>query len=145
MFIDSQLQFSSAQALTSTAASTNIVDLGVARNIQDGEAMTILVVPTVAADITTGDETYEFDVETATDAAFTSPVVVSKTTVAAALLTVGAKPIALPIPIGFAVLRYIRVKYVLGGTTPSLTASAYLEPSNLVEKRTIYKDNSTID
>ena len=39
MIIDSQQAFADGQVLTSTAVSTNIIDLGVARNIGAGEPM----------------------------------------------------------------------------------------------------------
>ena len=43
MILDAQNQFSSAQALTATADSTNVIDLGVAREIGVGEPMCVLI------------------------------------------------------------------------------------------------------
>lgn len=49
MYVDSQLLFSDAQAVTAAADSTNIVDLGAAgRDIGTGEGLTICVVIDVA-------------------------------------------------------------------------------------------------
>jgi len=57
MYIDAQGLFSDAQALTATAASTNIVDLGSDRNIGVGEEMVVAIFLDVAADDGDADET----------------------------------------------------------------------------------------
>ena len=72
MYIDSLLQIASAQALTATAVGTNVIDLSVARSIGSGEPMAMVFSVGVAADQTTGDEDYTFDVEFATDAGQTT-------------------------------------------------------------------------
>ncbi len=69
MFVDSQLLFSDSQAVTATAVGTNVVDLSLARNIGEGEPVGVVFTVEVAADQTTGDEDYTFDVEFATNAA----------------------------------------------------------------------------
>jgi hypothetical protein len=48
MFVDSQHLFSNTQALTSAAASTNIVDLGAARDIGTGKPLYVCLVVDVA-------------------------------------------------------------------------------------------------
>jgi len=72
MILDSQLKFSDSQAVTADAVGTNVVDLSVARSIGSGEPMAVMFVVEVAADQTTGDEDYTFDVEYATNAAQTT-------------------------------------------------------------------------
>ena len=69
MYIDKLLKLSDAQALTATAVGTNVVDLEVARGVGNGEPMAVVFSVGVAADQTTGDEDYTFDVEYATNAA----------------------------------------------------------------------------
>lgn len=44
MILDGQLQFSSAQAVTAAAASTNYIDLGEARNIGEGKDLYVLTI-----------------------------------------------------------------------------------------------------
>ena len=69
MILDSQTKFSDSQAVTDSAVGTNVIDLSVARSIGSGEPMAVMFVVEVAADQTSGDEDYTFDVEYATNAA----------------------------------------------------------------------------
>jgi hypothetical protein len=48
MYVDKLLQFSSAQAITAAAASTDYIDLGSVRNIGDGEDLYLVSVVTTA-------------------------------------------------------------------------------------------------
>lgn len=144
MYIDSQLQFATAQALTATAVSTNLIDLGVARNLFDGEPLAVLIVPSVSADITTGDETYGLEVQTSVDAAFTSPVSLQGILPIPAAKLASGSTYVFPLPVGANVLQFLRLKWTLGGTTPTLTYAADLLPLNMVQKYISYKDNSTI-
>jgi hypothetical protein len=144
MFIDSQHLFSDGQALTATAASTNIIDIGIARNLFDGEPLCVVLVPTVSADITTGDETYAVALQSCASSGFGSSVTTHvSATIAAALLAASSKYV-LPIPIGGQFLQYVRLNYTLGGTTPSVTLKAFLMPLSMVDKFVSYADNSTI-
>jgi hypothetical protein len=141
MYIDSLLKFSDAQALTATADSTNVVDLGVDRDIGIGEAMAVVITVGVAADITTGDETYQFQVETDSVEALSSATVIADQTVAAANLTAGDKVV---LPIGFSNERYLQVVYTLGGTTPTVTVDAQLMPLAQVDGYVNYANGYTI-
>lgn len=145
MFLDAQQQLSDSQALTATALSTNVINLSADRSIGNGEPMAIVVNVEVAADQTTGDEDYQFDVETASDAAITTArkllgrrIFESGTPTAPAedadLLVAGFK-FVIPIPPGALSEseQYLAVRYTLAGTTPSVTVSAHLVPLSLVE------------
>jgi hypothetical protein len=143
MLIDSQLLFSDAQAITADAGSTNVVDLGVARNLFDGEPLAVVLQIDVAADGTTTDETYEFQIETDDNASFSSATDLLVHSIGYASLTAGSVHI-LPIPVGAAVERYIRVFYNVGGTTPTVTVTAFLQPLSMVQKTKVYADNITI-
>jgi hypothetical protein len=141
MILDSLLKFSDAQALTATADSTNVIDLGIDQDIGIGEPMALVVTVGVAADSTTGDETYQFQLETDDNAAMTSSTVIGDVTVAAANLTVGDKVV---IPLGHSNERYLQARYVLGGTTPSVTVDAFLQPLSMVDGTVTYASGYSI-
>lgn len=144
MFLDSQLLFSDAQAVTADAASTNYVDLGVTgRGLFEGEPMAVVLQIDVAADGTTTDETYEFQVETDDDSAFGSPTDLLAHSIGYAALTAGSLHV-LPVPVNSAFERYVRVYYNVGGTSPSVTVTAFLQPLSMVYKYRAYADNITI-
>lgn len=145
MILDGEGQFSNSQALTATALSTNVIDLISSRAIGSGEQMCVIFNVEVAADQTTGDEDYTFDIEVASNAAISTArkllgrrVFESGTPTAPAedadLLVAGFKFV---IPIPPSALseseRFLAVRYTLAGTTPSVTVSAHLQPMNMIE------------
>lgn len=142
MHLDSQLQFSDAQALTATAVSTNVVDLSEDRDIGKGEPMAVVVSVGVAADYTTTDETYQFAIQTDDNEGFSSPTVITQT---AAIngdeLTAGTLVV---IPLGYTNERYLRINNVLAGTTPSVTIDAYLQPMSMIDGVTDYASGYSI-
>lgn len=156
MLLDAQNQLSDSQALTGTALSTNVIDLSTDRNVGTGEPMAVVVNVEVAADQTTGDEDYQFDVETASDAGITTArkllarrVFESGTPTAPAedadLLVAGFK-FVLPIPAGSLAEaeRYLAVRYTLAGTTPTITVSAHLVPQSFIGITADYPKGYTI-
>src|SRR5262245_27737785 len=144
MFLDSQHQFSDSQAVTATILATNVIDLLADRSIGSGEPMGVVINVEVAADIASSDETYQFDVEYASDAGITTARKLMgrrRYTFAATapdenanLLVAGFKFV---IPIPPAALseseRFLGLRYTLGGTTPSVTVSAHLQPLSMLE------------
>lgn len=147
MYNDALLQFSDAQALTATAASTNGIDTAAGVWVQNGqinvgEPMAILIAPTVSADATTGDETYAVSVQTDDNSSFSSPTTLATFTITAANLAVG-KLSWFGLPMG-PYERYIRLNYTLGGTTPTVTLDAFMVPMDNVPKYTFYKSGFTI-
>ena len=122
MIIDSLLELSDAQALTASADATNVVDLGSARQVGAGKPLFVHFSVVVAADFTTGDETYQFNI--ATGAAATLGTVLNSRILTAAKLVAGFQ-FSMSIPLEN-LNRYIGVEYVLGGTTPSLTIDAWI-------------------
>ena len=156
MYVDSQALFADAQALTATAVGTNVIDLGVARSIGNGEPMAVLFVVDVAADQTTGDEDYTFEVEYSSVAAQTSGYVTmgrrvyeSGTPGAPAqdadLLVAGYR-FAIPIPPTGAGddEQYIGIRSTLAGTTPTITVTAYLTPMSMIDATVDYADGFAI-
>lgn len=59
MYVDGQLLFSDAQAVTAAAASTNTVDLGIARDIGTGQDLYVVVVCDVAMTDGSSDSTLD--------------------------------------------------------------------------------------
>lgn len=142
MIIDTQNQLSDAQALASAAtiAATNVIDFGKAgRRIGDGEDMTICVTVDVAAGGTSPTcafALYVDDTDGATTARWTSQ------TYAQAALTKGAR-FFVPVPAGIAG-RYLGLKYVVGGTSPTLTVTAELQPADMVQNDSLYASGYTV-
>lgn len=127
MILDQQNQVSDAQALTATAVATNVIDLGVAGNDPfGGEPMGFAITVDVAADHTTGNETYEVDINCSASADLSTPTTIIKRVIDYSLLTAGSKHF---IPLSDTILlRYLGLNYVLGGTTPTITVTAELIP-----------------
>lgn len=156
MVLDAQLQFSAAQAVTADAVGTNVIDLGSDIPIGTGKPMGVLIQVDVAADQTTGDEDYTFDVEYASDAAQTTArklvgrrVFESGTPSAPAedadLLVAGFQ-FVIPIPPTrlSESERYLGIRYDVAGTTPTITCSAWLVPLDQVQMDVSYPKGYTI-
>jgi hypothetical protein len=126
MYIDKQSQFSSAQAITTSAASTNVVDLGpVGPNgysVDGDEPLQVLITvdETVTAD---GAATVTFQLRTASAATMSSPVILLQSdAIAKATLIAGARVAFRPtVPAG--ALRYLDLYYAVG--TGPLTAGKF--------------------
>lgn len=156
MYIDENLKLSDGQALTATAVGTNVIDLEDARSIGNGEPMAVVFSISVAADQTTGDEDYTFDVEYATNAAQSTGaqlmgrrIFESGTPGAPAQdadLLVAGFVFAIPIPPATADEdgQYLGVRYTLAGTSPSVTVNAWVAPLCDVSQYVSYADNVTI-
>lgn len=150
MILDSLLKFSDAQAVTATAVGTNVIDLSVDRSIGNGEPMAVVFIVGVAADQTTGDEDYTFQVEYATDEAQTTGrqligerIFESGTPGLPAqdadLLVAGFR-IVVPIPptnLSESEI-YLGIRYVVAGTTPTITCDAYLQPMSMIDADNTY-------
>lgn len=128
MIVDALLQLSAAQAVTSTAVSTDTIDLLQNRDVGAGNDLyAIFTVDTAAT--AAGAATVNFQVISSASASLTSPTVLAQTdAIPKTDLTAGRKPIAVRIspqvlnslPIG---QRYLGVQYTVG--TGPLTAGAF--------------------
>jgi len=156
MIIDKLLQISDAQAVTATAVGTNVIDIEVARSIGSGTPLAMVFSVGVAADQTSSDEDYTFNVEIATNAAqstgvqlWGSRVFESGTPDAPAqdadLLVVGFV-FAIPLPpvTQAETGQFIGVRYVTAGSSPTITVDAWLAPLMDVAQYVSYPDNVTI-
>ena len=155
-YVDKNLVLSDAQALTATAVATNVIDLVTARSIGSGEPLAMVFVVDVAADQTTGDEDYTFEVKYASNAALTAGeqllgrrVFESGTPTAPAQdadLLVAGYQFVIPIPPVTAdeVAQYLGVEYTLAGTTPTITVTTYLTAMSMVDSRADYTSGYTV-
>lgn len=147
MFLDSQLLLSDAQALTATAVSTNTIDTALATNeVGAGEPMALVFTVDVAADTASADETYQFQLIQSANANLSSQDVLLQTDtsfITRATLVAGYK-VVIPIPPGMKTKRYLGARYVLGGTTPSVTVTAFIQPMSMIQMDNNYPDGITI-
>lgn len=130
MILDDKLKLSDDQALTASGASTNSIDLDVARDLGRGEPMAVVVVITTAANTADADETYEFKIQTDDNSGFSSATDLTKYQPTAADLVAGYTFV---IPFTFTNERYLQLYATLGGTTPSVSFDAYVTPHNFVD------------
>lgn len=156
MILDSQLLFSDAQAITADAVGTNVIDLSQDRALGIGEPMAVLFSVDVAADQTTGDEDYTFEVEYASNAAQTTGrqligrrVFESGTPTAPAQdadLLVAGFQFYIPIPPTdlSESERFLGIRYDVTGTTPTITVTAALIPLSMAQKSVSYANAYTI-
>lgn len=109
MLIDLNLVLSSAQAVTASAASTNVVDQGTQT---DAVALGLWVEFLVNTVFTSNGATIAFSLQTATDEAFSSPVTLFSTAaVAVASLVAGYRVARVKVPLG--ALRFLRGYYTV--------------------------------
>ena len=123
--IDSRLEFADAQALTATGNSTNVIDLSLDRDMGPGKALFVVISLDVGADGTSADETYVASLTTDDNVGFASPATLASVTIPRGSAAGSYFAMVVP-PVVGSNERYLRVTLTLGGTTPSLTYSAWL-------------------
>ncbi len=127
MILDLNELFSSAQAITATAASTNVIDTGapgtvygaasaLTRDLGKGNPVPLCIRTVQAFNNLTS---LQIKYQMATDAAFTTPVdVIISPAYTLAQLTAGVHLLPDMVP-GGANLRYHRLNYIVVGTAPT--------------------------
>ena len=143
MILDTDNVYSAAQALTASAASTDLIDHGADRNLGIGEPLIAVIQVTVALDDTNSDETYAAVVQTDDNASFSSATTVATFPTMTRADAAGTRYVA-PIPPDTVFERYSRVYYTLGGTSPSGTVDAWIGPASSLQNDVAYPDNITI-
>jgi hypothetical protein len=124
MIIDKNLVFSTAQALTTTATSTDIIDQLAAGAAVESE---LYLVAEVAVTLT-GGTSLQVTLQTDSAVGFGSAVtVLSGAVIAEASLLAGVNLITVKLPVGLNVLkRYLRLNYVTVGAHGAGSVSARL-------------------
>lgn len=140
MYLDSQHLFSDAQALTATAVSTNLIDLGADRNVGIGEPLVVVITCDVAMGGTS--PTLIATLQADDNSGFSSAASVIATP-SQSSLAAGAQ-LVLPVPPDALTERYVRLNYTLGGTSPTVTLTAFLQPASMVQNYSSYADGITI-
>ena len=128
MLLDRQemLDINRALAAAATTVSTDKYDTGmVSSKFGAGKAIGIGIFVSVAADFTTTDETYTFALCSDADSALGSPTVHESRPILAAALTAGSKHF-LALDPSHDVERYVGLRHILAGTSPSITFSSAL-------------------
>lgn len=146
MIVDAQTTLSDAQSLTGTSAviSTNIYDGSSDRNLGTGNPLAVVI--TFDVGLAGTSPTWLVALQTATDAAFSSPVTMftSQTFSGAASLPAGKK-LAYLFTATDEQLQYFRLSYTMGGTSPTSTVTASIVPANMVQNAEVfYPKNYTI-
>lgn len=143
MILDKLLMFSEAQAVTASAASTDVIDLGPIdgnrRDIGVGYPLELFVtVNTTAA--AAGAATLNISLQTSPDNS-TWTTLASSGDLALSALTAGKRVVSQKVPQG--VQRYLRLNYTVG--TGPLTAGAFTAGINLdVDNNSPYPIRSRI-
>jgi len=134
MILDKENQFCDGQAITASGMSTDVIDLGAAnQDIGEGEPMGVLITIDVAADDTTGDETYNFKLQQDDNSGFSSGADVAGVSLDVARGTAAGNKYVLPVPKYAITEQYLGVYATLGGTTPTVTFSAFLLPLSHIQ------------
>lgn len=111
MFLDKELMFSEKQAITVSAPSTNVIDLGTDREMGAADAEIFGMVDTAAT--SAGATTLTTALETDDNSGFSSPTVLSQTAATPkATLVGGYKFFRQKIPYGCE--RFLRLNYTVG-------------------------------
>jgi hypothetical protein len=135
MFIDSQLLFSDAQAITAAAASTSSIDLSSARDIGLGENLYIAITVDVAFTDAGSDSTLAVSLETDDNSGFATVASYALVTIPA-LAAVGSKFFVRISPAQMNE-RYAQLRYTPANgnlTTGSVTAAIVKD----IDKQVIY-------
>ncbi|HBY9794577.1 TPA: hypothetical protein MJA66_06470 [Klebsiella pneumoniae] len=114
MLLDQQALFSAAQAITATAASTNVIDTGSNKDVgKYGDIPLLIQVVEGFNNLTSLTVT----VQTDDNSAFSSAADVLSMTIPLASLVLGYKSPVITLPMKME--RYIRLKYTVTGTAPT--------------------------
>ncbi|ELY4417412.1 hypothetical protein SMZ51_001974 [Cronobacter sakazakii] len=114
MLLDQQALFSAAQAITATAASTNVIDTGSAKDVGKGGDVPLLI--QVVEDFN-NLTSLTVAVQTDDNAAFSSPTDVISMVIPVASLVSGYKTPVITLPMKME--RYVRLNYTVTGTAPT--------------------------
>lgn len=126
MILDNELILSSSQAVTTTAASDNVIDQGAAGDAYGRELWCVVQVREAAT--ADGSATVTIAIETDDNSSFSSPKTLFSTpAIAKASLTLNSEPVKVKLPPGAE--RYLRMKYTIAsGPLTAGKFDAFLTP-----------------
>lgn len=136
MLIDNNLVFDTANAITTTRDSTNIVDFSVARDMGDGELLEIIIQPKSLTSTAT-TTTIQAQVMVSTDNSTYTTAALS-TTVTLGQLTTGSNILNIHVPMrrienasqasvgNDAYPRYMKLNYIVSATLSAGTITAWI-------------------
>jgi hypothetical protein len=142
MYVDKLALFSDAQAVTATAASTDYMDMGVARNIGVGSDLYVFVTVDVALTDSGSDSTITVSLEGDSTTTFT-PDASQTLFIIPALAAAGQKYYAKVSPDMAGNYRYLQLRYTTTGgnlTTGSFTAGL----TTVIDKQNNYASGFSI-
>ncbi|EOG7781606.1 TPA: hypothetical protein SHS77_005611 [Raoultella planticola] len=114
MLLDQQALFSAAQAITATAASTNVIDTGSNKDVGKYGDIPLLIQVVESFNTLTS---LTVTVQTDDNSAFSSATDVLSLTIPLASLVQGYKSPVITLPMK--IERYIRLNYTVTGTAPT--------------------------
>lgn len=114
MLLDAKLLMSNQQAITATAASTDVIDRGDAKDVGRAGDIPLLVQVTETFNNLTS---LAIAIQTDSDSGFGTAVTLATVTVALADLKAGYQLPIITLPKG--VKRYLRLNYTVTGTAPT--------------------------
>ncbi|MGK9045829.1 hypothetical protein KXR63_00515 [Stutzerimonas chloritidismutans] len=114
MLFDAKLLMSSGQAITATAASTDVIDTGNPKDYGKDGCVPLLVQVTESFNNLTS---LAIAIQTDSDSAFGSPKTLATVTVLAADLVAGYQSPVITLPQGCE--RYLRINYTVTGAAPT--------------------------
>ena len=138
---DRENEYCAAQALTVSAASTNKVKSGVGLGI--GEPMVVVITVDVAPKESDANETYTAKVRTDDAAAMGGPTDLVAAVTIPRTAEIGDR-FLLPIPPNDVAEDWTDVYFTLGGTNPSITVTARLIPTRLLDNVKTYPSGTLI-
>jgi hypothetical protein len=123
MITDKLLRVSEDQALTTTAVSTNTIDLSIARDMGEGQELFMNFAVTAAL---TGGTSVKFEVIQSASADLSTPTVIGSTdaVVSASLVAGYNTAVRINPQIGSKGQRYIGARYTISGTYSAGTVTA---------------------
>jgi hypothetical protein len=142
MYIDALNRFSNAQALTTTAVSTDVIDTVADANLGVGEPMAIVITVGVTADDANADETYVAELQSSTDEAFTSPIAIASVSIPRG--SVAGSKFVIGVPPTDSGSQFYRLSYTLAGTTPSVTVTSFITLQSMIQNDYTFASGFTI-
>ena len=122
MILDKSLLLSDAQAVTTTAASTNVIDTGAeGQAIEPGSWVYVNI--STAFTIAGATKTVQAQLQTGTSATMADGVTLA-TSAAVSTVTAGSPIMKLKVPLGLK--RYVRLYYTMGGTASAGNIDAFI-------------------